>query len=493
MSDRNQPVRVGSENQKQIQAKFSRPFDVHRWTDHPELVGCLGELQAEIEATEKRTRQRSASDAKKFRDALRCLILDLYVAWKTDPELLVGVSLGKSRFDHKTRYDALYLSYLSFVAAFKGLERLGYLEIVLLGFIDRSQGISRNTKVRATPKLIDLLVGKVRLPLAALTYRNGNDAPEAIVLKDSDKQLLDYDDTPETHQMRADLKVINAGLAQHWIDLMLSDNEHQTLRTELRSSSDTDDNRLPWDITAKQLYRVFNNASWADGGRFYGGWWQSIPSRYRKHITIDGKRTVEIDYSGMHVQMLYAEAGIDPPSSTDSYLIPGLNVDRALVKRTFNKLINATGRMRVDPYYDAQVIGLNWDEFLLRVQDHFGPIKRFLRTGYGVKLQRRDADIANSVMLEFFRRGYVCLPVHDSFLVHHALADELRQLMLMQFRQATGLNIGLKTEWGADQAQSIGLVNHEEALSEMLGLDGEYQGFNSRQYEWELCKSGGYG
>lgn len=493
MSDHNQPAVLGSETEKQIQAKFSRPLDVHRWTDHPELVSCLGELQAEIEATEGRGRKRSPATTKKFRDALRCLVLDLYVAWKTDPELLVGVSLGKSKFDHKTRYDALYLSYLPFVAAFKGLERLGYLEVVLSGFNDRSQGIARNTKVRAKPKLTDLLVGQVRLPLAALTFRNGDDGPQAIILKNSDKQPVDYVDTPETHQVRADLNVINTGLAQHWIDLMLSDEEQDTLRTKLRAASYTDNNRPAMDLTQKRLYRVFNNSSWTDGGRFYGGWWQSIPSEYRKYITIDGKRTVEIDYSGMHVQMLYAEAGLVPPNSNDSYAIPGLNADRDLIKRTFNKLINATGPIRVDQHYDAQAIGLTWAEFLLRIQDHFAPIKRFLRSGYGVKLQRKDADIANAVMLEFFQRGYVCLPVHDSFLVHHALADELKQLMLDRFKQATGLAISLKTEWGADQGQGIGLINHDQALQEMLGLIGDYQGFNSRQYEWELSRPGEIG
>ena len=26
--------------------------------------------------------------------------------------------------------------------------------------------------------------------------------------------------------------------------------------------------------SAKQLYRVFNNGTWREGGRWYGGWWQ---------------------------------------------------------------------------------------------------------------------------------------------------------------------------------------------------------------------------
>lgn len=77
----NEPPSGPVRDKKQIQGNFSRPLDVHRWTDHPELVSCLGKLRLEIEATEERQRERPAAIAKKFHDALRCLVLDLYVAW----------------------------------------------------------------------------------------------------------------------------------------------------------------------------------------------------------------------------------------------------------------------------------------------------------------------------------------------------------------------------------------------------------------------------
>ena len=51
----------------------------------------------------------------------------------------------------------------------------------------------------------------------------------------------------------------------------------------------------------------FNNESFEDGGRFYGGWWQSIPSEYRKYISLNGDLTIEMDYSSIHIHLLYAE------------------------------------------------------------------------------------------------------------------------------------------------------------------------------------------
>ena len=57
-----------------------------------------------------------------------------------------------------------------------------------------------------------------------------------------------------------------------------------------------------------QLTRIFSRGSMELGGRFYRGWWQSIPSKHRPHIRIDGKKTIEVDYSGMCLRILYALA-----------------------------------------------------------------------------------------------------------------------------------------------------------------------------------------
>jgi cytidylate kinase len=55
----------------------SRPLDVHRWSDYPELNSCLSALANEIEEREGRDRRRAAQEAKRFKDALRILVLDL--------------------------------------------------------------------------------------------------------------------------------------------------------------------------------------------------------------------------------------------------------------------------------------------------------------------------------------------------------------------------------------------------------------------------------
>ena len=58
-------------------------------------------------------------------------------------------------------------------------------------------------------------------------------------------------------------------------------------------------------ITRKFL-RDFNH-----GGRFYGGFWQKTEKERRKHIFIDNQSTVEIDYSGFHILLLYGLENLD--------------------------------------------------------------------------------------------------------------------------------------------------------------------------------------
>ena len=48
---------------------------------------------------------------------------------------------------------------------------------------------------------------------------------------------------------------------------------------------------------------ALNNWSFDEGGRFYGGWWERVPSRYRSHITIDGMPTVEMNYAAIQPRL----------------------------------------------------------------------------------------------------------------------------------------------------------------------------------------------
>lgn len=253
---------------------LSRPFDVHRWSDYPELNNCLDVLLSELEGLEGRERGRTVKDRARFRDAVRCLVLDMYVAWKTDPELAVGVPLGNVHYTRKSRYQALFLKYSSFTAAFGLLVQAGYLTKLRDGFNDPRSGKGRNTRVCASEKLIQLLTGPAGLSVPRVSRRHWDE--EVIVLR-GEKPLrgataprLEYHDTAETQAMRERLKAINSHLQQQWIDIRITDAEFTKLQHRMRRDYVDEDRDRPFiDFTHRSLVRIFNNGDWGQGGRFY--------------------------------------------------------------------------------------------------------------------------------------------------------------------------------------------------------------------------------
>ena len=62
----------------------------------------------------------------------------------------------------------------------------------------------------------------------------------------------------------------------------------------------------------KFVRRVFYRGSWHLGGRLHGGFWQQLSGEDRKNIRINDFRTVELDFSGLHINLAYALEGLDP-------------------------------------------------------------------------------------------------------------------------------------------------------------------------------------
>jgi len=140
--------------------------------------------------------------------------------------------------------------------------------------------------------------------------------------KDS-KEDVRFDQTEETLRWAADLDRYNRFVAGHKVELALSDAEkatylkaenekrskqwlksrHNKVRTKPRQP-----NLIEPEFFNRHLYRVFNDGTFAHGGRMYGGFWQWAPKRFRGKLTIDGKPTVELDYSGFVVRSIVSVA-----------------------------------------------------------------------------------------------------------------------------------------------------------------------------------------
>jgi hypothetical protein len=212
---------------------------------------------------------------------------------------------------------------------------------------------------------------------------------EIILLRDSAGDLVDYADNRKIRAMRRRLKALNEGLLGQQISL-----DGHVIR---------EGDRLDNGGRARaQLHRVFHRKDWELGGRFYGAHWQNIGDRHR--ITLNGHQTVEEDYAGIHIRLLYQEAGkemVGDPYDIDGWprkhaklaLLVGINA------RTITSAIRALADVLrgapgiADPYQAAK-------NLLKAVRAKHTDIAHAFGSDAGVRLMHKDAEMAELVMLE---------------------------------------------------------------------------------------------
>ncbi|GLQ35352.1 hypothetical protein GCM10007939_16350 [Amylibacter marinus] len=437
----------------------ARPFDPQWTTDAPELLKYLDDLCTEMTLAEVRLKKRKSDAQPSFEAAIKAIVLDLYRANESNPDLEVGIASGTTTLQKlsKSRYGASFISARTFQDALSILISQGLVIITTPHWHDPSGKTSRVARHRASEMLLSALRGAG----ASVALLRRHSASEGIILKDGKKKKIEYGDIQVANDARDRLRVINRMLRNHWADIALPDSELIAHKAAV-SGKRKEEASQSFDFAARTVHRVFNNDDWEQGGRFYGGWWISIPSELRPLILIDGKPTVEVDYSGLHAAMLYAMDGKAIPSDPYEHCYSKWSNKsaRKLVKLAFNAMLNADSTIKISPIdgFREDFMGMAWQEFLLYVVSCFPEFEHHFGTGIGLRLQFRDSMLAETVMLKFASQGNACLPVHDSSIVHHALLDDLTSAMQEAFED----------EFGA-----VGEVSYQLGAGEQISTTGQ--------------------
>ena len=92
--------------------EYSRPLTVHRVSDYPEIKKVLNDLFVELSNLLGRI---SVDKTRKF---LNLVVLDLFVAYKTDPDLYVGYSRAKDKYRPGTLNHSFFSSLSAFNAGY---------------------------------------------------------------------------------------------------------------------------------------------------------------------------------------------------------------------------------------------------------------------------------------------------------------------------------------------------------------------------------------
>ena len=354
---------------------------------------------------------------RKHDQARASVLLEALIADRVAPEQFVSYSRRKEWWGTGTRYRDTAYTYATVIPAIDDLTRWGLLEH------DRKPpgNLGWQSRFRATP----ILLRSVAIP--PVIY----DPVELVRLKDHDGKLTDYRETNNTISMRRRLNEINEALSAAELQL-----NHPTVEPDgllLRVG-----NHLLYPAMGT-LYRVFNRGSFARGGRFYGAWWQQIPKDIRGNLLIDGEATVEHDYPQLHPNMLYAEIGACLEG--DAYEIIGWS--RPLVKRALNILINAEN---YDSALRAIASTIGGEGAYAAARSLIEALKRrhpkiieMFHSDAGIRLQRRDADMAEAIICRLVGRGIAVLPIHDSFITaarHDGALSGSDECRLGQVRQS---------------------------------------------------------
>lgn len=378
---------------------------------------------------------------------LKVILWNLIRAASSDPMRSIGIATGKEALNSSRRYRPAFMSERAFTAAMNALIDANVIHRARTAY--HYAGGGQITRYRLTAMAMETMQSDLTRRHVERTVNLAHqfwvsDANETIRLKDRginrgsgkrQPRLCHYDDTDETHRMRDNLARINVVLSKAQIVTA-----HPISLDAYYDPDRLDDYRLIEE--AQTLYRVFNHTSFDLGGRFYGGWWQYVRKGVRRGILINGHRTVEADYSGLHPAILFAERGIDIPPDPYSAvrdLSSGENpVWRKAVKRTFNAMLNATQGTIEPRNFDLTPYGIDRRQFQKMVRDAFPDLQDAFGTGTGRRLQRADSDLMEAILLRFADQGVPVLPVHDSVIIQADRQDELLHVMKNVFRERYG-------------------------------------------------------
>ena len=198
-------------------------------------------------------------------------------------------------------------------------------------------------------------------------------------------------------------------------------------------------------LVKESLHRVFNRESFKCNGRAYGALHQKLPKKLRQFILIDGKPTVELDFSAYHILMLYHLKGIDYPD--DPYTACGGPEMRKAFKIASLIGINAPSIRKA-----YRAILAKFEEENIPLPAVKRPLKHLIETfkakhepiadsicsDVGIELQNIDSNIMNAILMRLMDMGILGLSVYDSVIVAEEFAEITRGIMIEEYQKVFG-------------------------------------------------------
>ncbi len=407
---------------------------------------------------------------------------------------VVAISQNRNDYALQKFYGIRHHSYRSTKEIINYSDAEKYIE-VKTGYRDFENNEGYITRIWATPKLTDELnireltdktfvqkIGEKEFLLRRNNFKYIKHTTP-ILLKDKDKNLIKYKPNKKIIRMKNFLEEYNELMegvsiiipdrievknsvtnVESKIASFSSDYKHlhinkEEYNTEVQDISlpllrTNEANTMIYNSLAVNLYRVFSRGDFKYGGRFFGGEYQQMNKQERKEILIYGNKTVEADYSGLHLNMLYHLSGLE--FSDDPYLAVSDDLELRKVLKLISliainaikrdKAIKAINHARYENWEMHQLLNsknIKSDELLAWFEKAHHKIAKHFYSDEGVRLQNIDSQIAEQVLKHFTKQGIACLCIHDSFIVEEKYKDELEIVMQETYQKMMGHKTGI--------------------------------------------------
>jgi len=404
---------------------------------------CITSTHKSLKPTEKT----------KYRKATRWLVYGLHQSHFAIPNVPLAMPMSQEDFSKSSAYD-LPFGYRIINRLVHAALDLGFCAVELGQY--NPQGKGRITRLRPAGRLLDHFEHKG----IEWTLIEPPSKKSSIILARSkggkDRIFVDRRSSKDVPRMQDNLYKINSYLSQQCIYIDLPNAALNSGRFQ-KKNLNVDEFKYDYEekrssLCMQQIFqkRIFAQNSLERGGRFYGGWWQMIPSQLRRRVMINGDRTAECDYSGLIFSLLYARNGT--PLTEDPYdlgsQLTGTKNKRGLVKKFMIALLNdQSGGYRLSKY-ELNQLGISHYQLEKLVHKKHKRIKHYFGSGIGLEMQYVDSEMAEQVMLRMNKAGEVCLPIHDSFIARRAAVALLDKVMHDVFLSMHGQPTGIKVELG---------------------------------------------
>jgi len=368
--------------------------------------------------------------------------------------------------------------------AFDGMVGLGLIDFKK-GYYKRETGEGEVTRYW----LRDELAERLRAIDSHPAVRSKADpSKDNLILRNSQKVTMPFTHTDKTLEMAKSLKLINSCLERHWVDIKVKDSQMTELIKALGNRESED--RQFIDLSKRTLIRRFSDGRFDRHGRFYGAFWQNIPRAYRDLITIDGKTTNEYDYDTFHPTMVYKLSGKELGSEDPYSRILGEEY-RQTAKKAFNAMLSSKGSSRPPNWFRIDEVQMHWKDLVEKVLQAHQPIADTFFKNKGNELMFYDSQIAQSVMLHHVKADAVVLPIHDSFVMHHAYGSsgELEETMRRSYYEVMGSDIDVSEQFIKEpviipEEDPTNVQWDDISMDTLLKGEQDYSEYTKREDAW---------